>query len=125
MPEPEGEPSHRVHLCPRCTAELQPQVYLCTRCGQVFKNREKAQKLSMLVPGGGYFYVGHWGLSIAHVLAETFLSLQFLCVSVIYVMTLKPELLSGAIFIGVILILEKLITIYQTNHFIDEYIPIK
>lgn len=124
MPEPEAQTSRRLHLCPECSAVLQPQVYVCSGCGQQFKNRKKAQKLSILVPGGGYFYTGHWGLGIGDAFVEVFLALQFLvCAGLALTGQLEP--LAGAFLFAAVLILEKLVTIYQTNHFIDEYIPVK
>lgn len=125
LPPPEGAPSRRVHLCPQCTTQLQPQVYQCPGCGLEFKNRKRAQKLSILCPGGGYFYTGHWGLGIADALGEVYFTLQFIFACIYCASAPRPELLFAVFFIGLLLTLEKLITIQQTNHFIDEYIPVK
>lgn len=125
LPGPEEAPSRRVHLCPQCTIQLQSQVYQCPGCGLNFKDRKTAQKVSLLYPGGGYFYTGHWGLGIIDALGEVYFTLQFIFACILCASNPQPELLFAVFFIGVLLTLEKLITIHQTSHFIDEYIPVK
>ncbi len=111
----------RVHLCPRCSSELETDNFQCSSCGLEFKNRKKALKLSIWLPGGGYFYTGHPLLGIGDALIELLLILGV-------VISLIPDAEfpngdpAGAIAFGVILIIEKLITIYHANHFVKEYL---
>jgi hypothetical protein len=118
---PNALPQRR-HLCPNCTNELNPHVYSCPSCGLKFKNKDKALKYSLLLPGGGYFYSGHWVVGFFDFLVESyliFLNVIFLLGLLLGELTLLPPL----IFLMAILALEKFITIYHTNHFIDEYLP--
>ncbi|SDU14054.1 hypothetical protein [Halopseudomonas salegens] len=112
----------RVHLCPRCTAPLQPDHYQCDKCRLTFKDMGTATRLSLLLPGGGYFYTGHWFLGIGDLMVEAGLLL------------LVADAMSGglagqegsweaATFFGGLLAIEKLITVYHARRYIREYLP--
>jgi len=113
----------RVHLCPQCTTQLEADRYDCPGCGKPFKDRRKARNLSIWLPGGGYFYTGHPFLGISDAVIE----LLFL---LLIVASLVPNSISPngdpatAIFFGVFLFIEKVVTIYHANHFIKEYLPV-
>lgn len=47
----------RIHLCPQCTAPLSVSKATCHRCHLTFKSAAIATFLSILLPGGGYFYI--------------------------------------------------------------------
>lgn len=112
----------RVHLCPRCTEKLEADRYTCSNCDLEFKNKEKARKISILFPGGGYFYTGHPFLGLGDAITETVLII--LLVTAI-ADALKQSAYEGGFFIGILLIIEKIITVYDSNKFIDEYIPLE
>jgi hypothetical protein len=121
----EGSPTlkqKRVHLCPRCTHELEEEKYTCPSCHLEFKGMSEARKISIIYPGGGYFYTGHPFLGLGDAIVETIL-LIFVVISLIGVTKgvrgSGTELAMFAVFLG----LEKMITIYHSNHFIKEYIP--
>lgn len=111
----------RVHLCPRCTEKLEENRYDCPNCQLEFKNKEKARKISILFPGGGYFYTGHPFLGLGDALAET--ALIVLLVAAI-ADALNQSVYEGVIFIAVLLMIEKAVSIYDSNKFVDEYIPL-
>jgi hypothetical protein len=123
----DGQPSEvreRHHLCPRCQARLLPKNYSCLSCRLQFKDGERAVKLSIMYPGGGYFYTRHPWLGIADALAEGIL--------LILVVTGLIDALTGengqegwvsVIVFGVALIIEKAQTIYHAKHYVNEYIP--
>jgi hypothetical protein len=121
-----GSPSalpQRTHLCPGCTQELNTGVYSCPSCGLKFKDKAKAKKYSLLLPGGGYFYSRHWVMGFFDFLVESYLIVLngiFLLGFLFGEVTILPPL----IFLAVILGVEKLITIYHTSRFIDEYLPV-
>jgi hypothetical protein len=52
------------NLCPQCLTALAPGIFGCHHCQQQFKDEKTAVLLTLLVPGGGYFYVGYnlWGV---------------------------------------------------------------
>ena len=122
----QGSPSdarRRVHLCPKCTSELEADNYECPNCGLEFKNRKRALQLSIWLPGGGYFYTGHPFLGLFDAVVE----LSFLTAIIVSLMpdsTYQYGNLGVAAVLALLLIIEKLITIYHANHFVKEYLPL-
>ena len=112
----------RTHLCPRCTNTLIKDQYICPNCSLDFKNKEQTKRISLIYPGGGYFYTGHPLLGVADALTEIYLTML-----VLFGLIAAISGASGGIFtfvfIGAILALEKAMTVYHSNHFIKEYIP--
>jgi hypothetical protein len=117
----------RHHLCPKCTAPLNPGIYSCAKCGLEFKSERKARALSIFLPGGGYFYTGHHFLGIGDAVVEGAL--------LVVVITSLADILFGAVdplekmkllvIFGVLLVYEKLISIYHARHYVKEYIPLE
>ena len=120
---PSSKVGKRVHLCPRCSAELEKDNFECPGCRLEFKSRKRALTLSVWVPGGGYFYTGHPLLGLSDALIEVILILGVF-VSLIPDAEFPEADPAGVIVFGVILIIEKLITIYHANHFVKEYLTI-
>ncbi|MBW7989354.1 MAG: hypothetical protein FVQ84_04960 [Planctomycetes bacterium] len=121
----EGQTSptlERTHLCPRCTNTLITDQYICPTCSLDFKNKEQTRRISIIYPGGGYFYTGHPLLGIGDALTETYLTLLVIAVSIAAISGVAGSI-STLVLFGVILALEKIMTVYHSNHFIKEYIP--
>jgi len=124
--KPAGEASRhkqRYHICPSCSGSLAPNVWTCPSCRLEFKPMNRARLLSLLIPGGGYFYTGHWLLGIGDFLVEAGLIL------LIITSLAEPSPAAGGdqfavIALGAILLIEKLITVYHAGHYIKEYIPV-
>lgn len=112
----------RTHLCPRCTAELVKDRYTCQSCGLVFRNIADGRRISIIYPGGGYFYTGHPVLGTGDAITE--LILIVFAVAALFGALRGNEngFLPLAIW-GTALIVEKAISVYHSNHFIKEYIP--
>lgn len=73
MPAASGETSSALSmtsLCPECRSPLTADIYECPRCRIAFKDENTAMKRSWLIPGGGFFYIGHPFLGILHGLVE-------------------------------------------------------
>jgi hypothetical protein len=120
--QPSAQPQ-RNHLCPNCMQLLPKGVNTCPACGLPFKNRATALKYSLLLPGGGYFYTGHPFMGAGDAVVEAYLillALGTLCATLLG----DPQGLSGFIGVGLILVLEKLLTVYHSNGFLDEFIPV-
>ncbi len=121
----DGQPSpamERTHLCPRCTNTLIKEQYICPTCALDFKNKEQTRRISIIYPGGGYFYTGHPFLGICDALTETYLTLLVIAASIAAISGAAGSIATLVLFI-VILALEKVMTVYHSNHFIKEYIP--
>jgi len=121
----EGQPGPtlgRTHLCPSCTNPLVTDQYTCPVCSLEFKNEKQTRRISIIYPGGGYFYTGHPFLGLSDALAEIYLT--FLVIAEFFA---AISGVAGSIYtlvlLGVILALEKALTVYHSNHFIKEYIP--
>ncbi len=111
----------RVHLCPRCTKELIADEYTCSNCHLEFKSKAEAKRISIVYPGGGYFYTRHLWLGIGDAITESIL-LLFVVVSLVDALQGDKGFSSFIVF-SIVLATEKLITVYHSNHFIKEYIP--
>lgn len=117
-----GDTPQRNHLCPNCTRILPTGAAACPSCGLEFKNRAKARKYSVLIPGGGYFYTNHPFMGAGDALVESYLTVVTVAA---FGATLlgDPETLVPAILFAAILAVEKLITIHHSNSFLAEFIP--
>jgi hypothetical protein len=121
----EGQPSSmlsRTHLCPRCTNLLATGQYTCPSCSLEFKNKKQTKRISIIYPGGGYFYTGHPFLGLGDALAEIYLTLLVIAALAAAISGAAGGI-SALVFFGIILTLEKALTVYHSNHFIKEYIP--
>jgi hypothetical protein len=112
----------RHFLCPKCITPLLKEVYSCPSCHLEFKNMEGAKKLSILYPGGGYFYTGHPILGIMDAITEGLLII-FLIVNIVGALE-RIELWGSVFFVAILLSIEKLISIYHAKHYVSEYIPV-
>jgi hypothetical protein len=121
----EGSPSRvqkRTHLCPRCAHELEEGKYTCSNCHLEFKNKAEAKKISLIYPGGGYFYTRHPFLGVGDAITETILVI--LVIVSLFDVTKDVEGSGVGLFIfALVLVIEKAITVYHSNHFVEEYIP--
>ncbi|MFH1702784.1 MAG: hypothetical protein ABIB41_05035 [Nitrospirota bacterium] len=120
-----GEQSNaqgRIHLCPRCTKELIEDKYTCQYCRLAFKDKDEGKRISIIYPGGGYFYTGHPILGALDAFTE-FVLMILIVVALFDMVRGAENSIFPLIFYGIALILEKLITVYHSNHFIKEYIP--
>lgn len=113
----------RTHLCPRCGHELVKGEYICPQCRLEFKNKSEARRISIIFPGGGYFYTRHPILGVLDAITEAGLLALFV-VALIQSLQGSKEAGALAIYFGVLLGIEKLITVYHSNRFIDEFIPL-
>ena len=113
----------RYHICPSCMRSLKKSEFRCAACGLEFKSSGRAQLLSLVIPGGGYFYTGHWFLGIMDFIVEA--SLIYLVANAF----LNPDTANvigtseGMLFLA-ILAIEKIMTIYHANHYVKEFIPV-
>ncbi len=121
-----GEPSkagQRGHLCPRCTNELENNQFSCSNCRLEFKTQAQGLKFSLLFPGGGYFYTRHPILGLGDAFVEGVL-LIIVIGSIIDMINGVEGGGFGAVFFGIVLAMEKVLTVYHAHHFIREYIPV-
>jgi hypothetical protein len=123
----EGQPSEvseRHHLCPRCQARLLTGKFICPNCHLKFKDGERAWRLSILWPGGGYFYTRHPFLGFADAITEGVLLIVVIA-GLIDVLAGEggSEAWVSVLMFGAMLIIEKAETIYHAKHYVNEYIP--
>jgi TM2 domain-containing membrane protein YozV len=112
----------RHHLCPKCTAPLTAGEYTCKTCGLEFKNEKKAVLISLVVPGGGYFYTNHPIMGIQDFLVESGLILAVAAMAIGAASSSNE--VAPLVFFGILLALEKLYTVYHAKHYVREYIPV-
>ena len=121
----EGEPSKtqkRTHLCPRCKRDLEEGKYICANCNLEFKDRDEGRKISIIYPGGGYFYTRHPWLGISDAVVEIFLIIGVIASFIDLTNSVQESGINLFIF-AILLLIEKAISVYHSNHFIKEYIP--
>ena len=111
----------RHFLCPRCVTPLVKDIFSCPNCHLEFKNMKDAIKLSLLFPGGGYFYTGHPVVGIMDAITEGVLLLGLLGHLLKAWSTMQSW--GFVLLFAILLFYEKLITIYHAKQYIREYIP--
>ena len=82
-------------------------------------------KMSIWLPGGGYFYTRHPFLGFGDFVVEAFLIFNVVLFVTQAIESGDPAQWFTAGFFGVALVVEKLISIYHANRYIREYIPIE
>jgi hypothetical protein len=118
----------RMHLCPRCTRPLIKDVYSCPNCSLEFKTKAWATALSIIFPGGGYFYARHPFLGIFGVFMEMVLTFLLAVSSIALFISSPqaPQLLYQAVGLcAFALVLEKLTTALFSSKCVEEFIPKK
>lgn len=119
---PAGRTLGRVHLCPRCTSELEEAKYICGNCNLEFKDKARVKRISILYPGGGYFYTRHPFLGIADTATEIMFVGVFILSLISYLKGVKYSEW-GLLIFPLALVFEKALTVYHSNNLINEYIP--
>ncbi len=117
----------RQHLCPKCRAALTPGVYVCSSCKLEFKNERRARNISILYPGGGYFYTNHPFMGTVDAIVETGL-IAMVILGFVNMRSGAPDQADGwlqVIFFGFMIILEKLYSLYHAKHYVKEYLPVE
>lgn len=109
-------------LCPRCATALEAAPAHCPGCRLSFKTLGTAIKYSVAFPGGGYFYTGHPVLGILDAVVEALLLVAVVAMIVAALGGDAESWLPAAIF-AVFLLIEKLITIYHSSHYVKELLP--
>lgn len=137
LPASAGEVSEArtvMSLCPDCLGALMQSVYNCSQCGLVFKDEKTLVRRSLLIPGGGYFYVGLPLLGVCDFVVEAILTV-WLALSILAALGLhtledgagkamdQGSLLVGLIFVAAIFAIEKWMTIHHCRRFVREFIP--
>ena len=113
----------RTHLCPRCTGELVEDVYTCPHCNLEFKSNSEARKISIIYPGGGYFYTRHPLLGLSDACVEVTLTAVILTSLINAIGGAENGDFTSVVFLAIVLAIEKAVTVYDSNKFIREYIP--
>ena len=120
----QGSPSqgqNRRHLCPRCKSILEKDISSCPTCNLGFKEKSEGRKLSLIYPGGGYFYTRHRVLGMMDAFVEVIFSLNII-ISFIGMMNGVEGAGIALMSWIVILAIEKSITVYHSNHYLREFI---
>lgn len=65
-------------LCPHCYVRVDGRPRACPACGGGIKSARKAGLLSLLFPGLGDFYLGHWKFALAEMLVAAVIWLGML-----------------------------------------------
>ncbi len=117
-----GPTQGRNHLCPRCTKELDEVSFFCEKCGLEFKDKARAREISILYPGGGYFYTRHPFLGIADAATEIIL-LGLIILSFWGSLKGVKYCWWGLLVFSFALVFEKMLTVYHSNNLINEFIP--
>ena len=115
--------TERSFLCPRCTSILEKGNATCRSCRLEFKSRAAGRKISILVPGGGYFYTQQPTMGSVEAVFEIFLLLGVV-VSLAGYVDGEQGAIGAAMVYGILLVYVKLIAIHYCGRFLDEFLPI-
>lgn len=116
----------RTHLCPRCTKPLIKDYYACPSCSLEFKKKSWATILSVVFPGGGYFYARHLIIGVLEAIIETIVLLLLAASTAMYFMSAPsaPRSVTQAIMLCVIVLgFKKIVTALFSNKCVEDFIP--
>jgi hypothetical protein len=118
-----------VSLCPNCRTVLTPSIYQCAQCQLIFKNELTAARRTILIPGGGYFYVGMPLPGIVFALVESLFLLSIILVGIGSLLggpqtnREEPSAWIALLPIFVFLALDKLVTYLHVRNMVRNFIP--
>jgi hypothetical protein len=118
----------RTHICPRCTKPLIKGCYICPSCGLKFKTHAWATILSIIFPGGGYFYIRRPLLGIMAAASELLFVFLLTVSSIVFIENYAedPKYLAQAVALcAIAIVYQKLTTSLFSCKCIDEFIPKK
>jgi hypothetical protein len=113
----------RAHLCPRCIKPMLKGYYICPHCGLKFKSKAEGRRISVVYPGGGYFYTRHYVFGIMDAIGELFLIMLFV-ILLARLVSGDLEATAPAIVMLILIGFEKVLTIMHTDKFIEEFVTI-
>jgi hypothetical protein len=133
-----GPAQEMVSLCPECIAPLTPRVYRCPQCRLEFKTEKSLLWRTIIIPGGGYFYVGWRGFAFFFGLLELLIIYEivfWLCVALGLVPAPAPgpgqtrlDATAAAFVLAYLLILfalETTIVYLHMRRFVREFTPVR
>ncbi len=65
-------------LCPHCYEVVSGRPAICPHCNKKFKSAARAGWLSLIFPGLGDLYIGHWKFAIGEIVVASLIWLVFL-----------------------------------------------
>jgi hypothetical protein len=116
----------RLHLCPRCTKPLIKDYYACPNCSLKFKKKSWATILSIIFPGGGYFYTRHPIIGLLEAIMEIIVFLLLVASTAAFLISAPsaPRSITQAILLcAIILGYEKTVTALFSNKCVEDFIP--
>jgi hypothetical protein len=116
----------RTPICPRCTKPLIKGCYICPNCGLKFKTRTWAAFLSVIFPGGGYFYIRRPLLGILAAASELLFAFLLTVSSIVFIENYAedPRNLAQAVAIcAIVIVFQKLTVSLFSCKCIDEFVP--
>lgn len=83
------------HLCPYCYVRVDGHPLQCPECGGSFKSAKKAGLLSLMFPGLGDIYIGHWRFGILEIIVAVLIWIVVLLPDPQTPLTAVEHLLAG------------------------------
>ena len=120
-----SDSAERKYLCPRCTHRLDAGAFVCQKCQLKFKNKLLARIISIILPGGGYFYTRHYMIGFLNAVLELFLLfyIGYIVLSLSNALNGSQDSIILLVVLGAVFLAQKIIAVIHSNHFIDEFIP--
>lgn len=101
LPESEAVKSGIEELCPYCYEVVAGRPTACPHCRKAFKSARRAGLLSLLFPGFGSIYLGHW-FAILEILAAAIIWLSFLMPDPNYPLTPYERIVAAVLIVVVV-----------------------
>lgn len=100
LPDSSSATSGLEHLCPHCYEAVAGRPARCPHCRKGFKSARKAGLLSLLLPGLGDIYLGHWKFAILEILVAAVLWLALLLPAPESALTASEMLFGAGLIVG-------------------------